>query len=171
MVSWFASARRDVLRQCPSEATFYSGLGLAVLLTAVLSGSTMAIAPGFVLLRPATRLWPVAPVWRCWDVNEELLDQPHAMVLKLRQPKGAPRSDRCRRDLGRQLRRGRHQPIRVAVGRWRPRSIYCVTCGAWFRDSEESLTNGGQAEVTRRIEVATSTVPGELPVEREVRLW
>lgn len=38
----------------------------------------------------------------------------------------------CRND------RGGPQPIRVAVGRWAPQSIFCQVCEQWFWDPKES---------------------------------
>ncbi|HTW10439.1 MAG TPA: DUF4407 domain-containing protein [Acidimicrobiales bacterium] len=70
---WFAGARRDVLRQCPSEAAFYNALGVAVLLTAGLSGTTMAVALGYVFHVAPTRLWPVALVWGFVIINMDRL--------------------------------------------------------------------------------------------------
>jgi hypothetical protein len=62
-LSWFSGARRDVLDQCPSERSLYNSLGLAVLLTAMMSGVALAIVVGYVLQIPAIQLWPVAVVW------------------------------------------------------------------------------------------------------------
>jgi hypothetical protein len=62
-LSWFSGARRDVLDQCPSERNLYNALGLAVLLTAIMSGVALAIVVGYVLQIPPIQLWPVAVMW------------------------------------------------------------------------------------------------------------
>jgi hypothetical protein len=62
-LSWFSGARRDVLDQCPSERNLYNALGLAVLLTAIMSGVALAIVVGYVLQFPPIQLWPVAVMW------------------------------------------------------------------------------------------------------------
>jgi hypothetical protein len=58
--------------------------------------------------------------------------------------------------------RGRYQPVRVAVGRWRQRSIFCASCGVWFRDPEESLTTAGQGEDALTTEVPATAVRREI---------
>jgi hypothetical protein len=60
---WFSGARRDVLDQCPSERNLYNALGLAVLLTALMSGVALAIVVGYILQIPPIQLWPVAVMW------------------------------------------------------------------------------------------------------------
>lgn len=128
----------------------------------------------------------LSPVLRM-QLADELLDLRRALVLKLSIPTKTPIRIEVGDDLGDVTSpakrksvfavcgcidaRGRPQPIRVAVGRWRPRSIFCVICGAWFRDPEESLTNVGQRDVTPAIDIAARMVSGEFPMEKEVRLW
>lgn len=61
--AWFAGARSNILNACPDEIAFFNGLGLAVLATSVVSGTTLALALGYTLREPATHLWPIAIVW------------------------------------------------------------------------------------------------------------
>jgi hypothetical protein len=61
--AWFAGVRRDVLAQCPSEMNLYTGLGLAVLLTAAMSSASLMVAIGYVLRTSPSRLWLVGLVW------------------------------------------------------------------------------------------------------------
>lgn len=115
-----------------------------------------------------------------------LLDLEHSLVLKLANPRRLPPEIGVVEDLGEAPivkrkfvfaicgcvdARDRYQPVRVAVGRWRPRSIYCVVCGTWFRDPEESLTNLVNAGPPRPMRLPPGTVSEEIPLEKEVRVW
>jgi hypothetical protein len=62
-LSWFSGARRAVLDESPSERSFYNALGLAVLLTALMSGIALAIVVGYTLQVSPIRLWPLAIMW------------------------------------------------------------------------------------------------------------
>jgi len=73
LLAWFAGTRREVLEQCPGEAPFYSGLGMAVIATALVSGLTLSIALGYTLRESATRLWPVAVGWALIVLNLDRL--------------------------------------------------------------------------------------------------
>lgn len=63
LLAWFAGTRREVLEKCPGEAAFYSGLGMAVIATALVSGLTLSIALGYTLRESATHLWPATVGW------------------------------------------------------------------------------------------------------------
>ena len=67
--SWFCGARSDLLALCPSEVAFYNGLGVAVLLTALLSGTAFAVVGGYVLSKPAWQMVPFALVWAVLILN------------------------------------------------------------------------------------------------------
>ena len=71
--AWFAGARKNILNACPDEIAFFNGLGLAVLATAVVSGTTLALALGYTLRKPATHLWPIAVVWALIVLNIDRL--------------------------------------------------------------------------------------------------
>ena len=71
--AWFAGAKSNILNACPDEITFFNGLGLAVLATSVVSGTTLALALGYTLRKPATHLWPIAVVWALIVLNIDRL--------------------------------------------------------------------------------------------------
>jgi hypothetical protein len=70
---WFAGGRRAVLRHAPSELPFYNGLGLAVILTGLVSGATLSFAISLVLDEPIKHLWPLFLVWAVFIVNVDRL--------------------------------------------------------------------------------------------------
>jgi hypothetical protein len=70
-LAWLAGARSDVLDQSPSEIALYNTFGLAVLLTATMSGVAVAIVVGYVFEIPAAHLWPVATVWGLVILNAD----------------------------------------------------------------------------------------------------
>lgn len=72
-LAWFAGTRKNILNACPDENAFFSGLGLAVLATSVVSGTTLALALGYTLREPATHLWPIAVVWALIVLNIDRL--------------------------------------------------------------------------------------------------
>jgi hypothetical protein len=69
----FAGARKNILNACPDEIAFFNGLGLAVLATSVVSGTTLALALGYTLRKPATHLWPIAVIWALIVLNIDRL--------------------------------------------------------------------------------------------------
>lgn len=71
--AWFAGAKSNILNACPDEITFFNGLGLAVLATSVVSGTTLALALGYTLRKPATHLWPITVVWALIVLNIDRL--------------------------------------------------------------------------------------------------
>lgn len=48
-LAWFAGVNKELLNQSPSDKAFYNAVGLAVLLTAILSGVALTVRVG---LRP-----------------------------------------------------------------------------------------------------------------------
>ena len=72
-LAWLAGSRREVLDHCPGEASFYGGLGAAVLATALVSGFTLSIAFGFMLHESATHLWPIGVAWALIVLNLDRL--------------------------------------------------------------------------------------------------
>jgi hypothetical protein len=62
-LAWLAGARREVLDRCPSERGFYAGLGLALLLTAGLSGFAGSLAVSYVLRVSIRRELLVGAIW------------------------------------------------------------------------------------------------------------
>ena len=73
LLAWFAGTRHEVLEQCPGEAPFYNGLGMAVIATALVSGFTLSIAIGYTLRESTTHLWPVTVVWSLIVLNLDRL--------------------------------------------------------------------------------------------------
>lgn len=71
--AWLAGTRSNILNSCPDEIAFFNGLGLAVLATSVVSGTTLALALGYTLREPATHLWPIAVVWALIVLNIDRL--------------------------------------------------------------------------------------------------
>jgi hypothetical protein len=73
LLAWFAGTRREVLEKCPEEAPFYSGLGMAVIAAALVSGLTLSIAIGYTLRESTARLWPVTVGWSLIVLNVDRL--------------------------------------------------------------------------------------------------
>jgi hypothetical protein len=72
LLAWFGGARAAILRLCPGERSFYAGLGMGVLLTAMFGGLSAAFALSYVLSAQAgphghqvsvSHLWPVVLFW------------------------------------------------------------------------------------------------------------
>src|SRR5215470_14802434 len=72
LFAWLGGARVSILRLCPGERSFYAGLGMGVLLTALFGGVSAAFAASYVLSAqvgrhahevPVNRLWPVVVFW------------------------------------------------------------------------------------------------------------
>ncbi len=76
-LSWFAGIPSGVLEseQCLSERAFYNGLGLAVLMTAVISSLTLMLSLSYVLHKGTTQLWPIGPLWFVVILNIDRLLQ------------------------------------------------------------------------------------------------
>jgi hypothetical protein len=70
---WFAGGRRAVLRHAPSELPFYNGLGVAVILTGLVSGATLSYTISIVLDEPVKHLWLLFLVWAMFIVNVDRL--------------------------------------------------------------------------------------------------
>ena len=76
-LSWFAGIPSGVLEseQCLSERAFYNGLGLAVLMTAVISSLTLMLSLSYVLHKGTTQLWPIGLLWFVVILNIDRLLQ------------------------------------------------------------------------------------------------
>ena len=70
---WLAGASPRILKTCRSERMRYFGLGLAVLLTGLFGGVAAAIATGYFMHRPASRMWPAGLLWAIAIVNIDRL--------------------------------------------------------------------------------------------------
>ena len=73
LFAWLGGARASILRLCPSERSFYAGLGMGVLLTALFGGFSAAFALSYVLQVPVSRLWPVVVFWAVTLTNIDRL--------------------------------------------------------------------------------------------------
>jgi hypothetical protein len=85
-----SAARASILRLCPGERSFYAGLGMGVLLTALFGGVSAAFAVGYALHESVRQLWPVAVFWALALVNIDRLLQRRRLCLLARLARHRP---------------------------------------------------------------------------------
>jgi len=73
LFAWLGGAREAILKLCPGERSFYAGLGMGVLLTALFGGASAAFALSYVLRVPVSALWLVAGFWALTLANIDRL--------------------------------------------------------------------------------------------------